>query len=124
MTLMIIAGLYGVCLLQSGVDKVTDRKGNLDWLTGHFATSPFAKVVPLLLSVLTLMEIGTGLGCVASIAYLLMNNRAVFQYAMVACLLTFLCLFTGQRIAKDYAGAASLVPYFLGPCLGILISEQ
>jgi hypothetical protein len=26
---------------------------------------------------------------------------------------TFLALFFGQRMAKDYAGAAALVPYFL-----------
>jgi hypothetical protein len=45
-----LAALFlGVLFLQSGLDKVTDRKGNLKWLTGHFAKSPLSGVVPLVL---------------------------------------------------------------------------
>ena len=31
-----------ILFLQSGIDKVVDRSGNLEWLTGHFASSPLA----------------------------------------------------------------------------------
>jgi hypothetical protein len=34
--------------------------------------------------------------------------------------LNIVMLFLGQRIAKDYAGAASLVPYFL-LCVGTVL---
>ena len=51
---------FAILFLQSGIDKVTDRKGNLEWLTGHFSKSPIADHVPLLLSVLTGMELLAG----------------------------------------------------------------
>jgi len=39
--LTIIQSLIGffiaAALVQSGLDKITDRKGNMDWLMGHFS---------------------------------------------------------------------------------------
>jgi len=43
--------------LQSGIDKIVDRQGNLDWLKGHFATSPLAGMVLLMFGTLTLIEL-------------------------------------------------------------------
>jgi hypothetical protein len=34
-------------------------------------------------------------------------------YAAVCSAVSLLMLFFGQRMAKDYAGAAALVPYFI-----------
>ena len=34
---VLASAFLAVLFLQSGIDKVTDRRGNLDWLTGHFA---------------------------------------------------------------------------------------
>ena len=31
-----------VLFLQSAIDKLSDRSGNLEWLTGHFAASPLS----------------------------------------------------------------------------------
>jgi len=44
---------------------------------------------------------------------LLMRGTAVGFYGAVVAAITILCLFFGQRLAKEYAGAAILVPYFL-----------
>ena len=38
-------------------------------------------------------------------------------------MLTLLALFTGQRLAKDYAGAAGIVPYFVVGIFGTLIGS-
>ncbi len=48
--------ILAILFLQSGVDKITDWKGNLGWLKGHFANSPFRNVVPLVLGILTVQE--------------------------------------------------------------------
>ncbi|MEY4511892.1 MAG: hypothetical protein RLZZ450_4014 [Pseudomonadota bacterium] len=32
-----VAALLAILFLQSGIDKVVDRKGNVEWLTGHFS---------------------------------------------------------------------------------------
>ena len=42
--------LVAILFLQSGLDKVFDWKGNLDWLTGHFAKTFMGRMVPLLLA--------------------------------------------------------------------------
>ena len=46
LTCMFLAILF----LQSGIDKVVDRSGNIEWLTGHFASSPLAGIVPFMVT--------------------------------------------------------------------------
>ena len=41
-------------------------------------------------------------------------------YGCVVVALTLTFLFAGQRISKDYLGAADLVPYFILIILGIM----
>jgi hypothetical protein len=105
------SAFLAILFLQSGIDKVVDRRGNLEWLKGHFAKSPLAGIVPLLLTVITALEIATGalsaLGCVLII---LMRDSTVAFYGAVLAAVSILALFFGQRMAKDYAGAAVLVP--------------
>ena len=91
-----------------------DRRGNLEWLTGHFAKSPLAGMVPLLLSIITLMELLAGtLSAIGCVIILIRRDATIAFYGAVLAGLALLALFFGQRLAKDYPGAASLVPYFL-----------
>jgi hypothetical protein len=113
--LQIFASAFlAILFLQSGIDKVVDRRGNLEWLKGHFAKSPLAGLVPLMVSVITIMEIAAGgfsaLGCVLII---LGRDSILAFYGAVLAAIAIIALFFGQRMAKDYAGAATLVPYFL-----------
>ena len=41
-----VSAFLAILFLQSGIDKVVDRRGNLEWLKGHFAKSPLAGMVP------------------------------------------------------------------------------
>ena len=115
LVMRVLAALFlGVLFLQSGLDKVTDRKGNLAWLGGHFAKSPLARVVPLLLTTITILEIAAGaLSAVGAVALVVAHTAAVAFWGAALSGLSILCLFFGQRMAKDYAGAAGLAPYFL-----------
>jgi hypothetical protein len=109
-----LTAFLAICFLQSGIDKVLDRKGNLEWLTGHFAKSPLAGLVPLLLSVLTLLELTTGiLSAIGFVQLLLTHSTTVGFYGAVVAAITILSLFFGQRLAKEYTGAAVLASYFL-----------
>jgi diacylglycerol kinase len=111
---ILVSAFLAVLFLQSGIDKVVDRRGNLEFLQGHFAKSPLAGVVPLLVTVITILEIAAGtlsaLGCALIVVTSI--STAAF-YGAVTAGVSILALFFGQRIAKDYAGAAILVPYFL-----------
>lgn len=103
-----------ILFLQSGIDKIVDRKGNLAWMGEHFAQSPLNGMVPLLLSIITLTEIVAGLLCSFGAVLLLVDGspHLALWGAQVAGL-NLLMLFLGQRLAKDYAGAATLAGYFL-----------
>lgn len=108
------SAFLAILFLQSGIDKVMDRRGNLDWLKGHFAKSPLAGMVPLLVTAITLLELAAGaLSAVGCVLVLLGYNSALAFYGAVTSAISIIALFFGQRMAKDYAGAATLVPYFL-----------
>jgi len=111
---LLTCAFLAICFLQSGIDKIVDRRGNLEWLKGHFAKSPLAGVVPLLFSVLTIVELAAGvLSGIGFLALLVAHNPTIAFYGAVVSAVAILCLFFGQRMAKEYAGAAVLVPYFL-----------
>ena len=119
------SAFLAILFLQSGIDKITDRRGNLEWLRGHFAKSPLRSSVPLLLAVLTALEIAagalTGFGCLLLV---LSRNSTVAFYGAVLSALAILSLFFGQRMAREYAGAAVLVPYFLLTLAAIYLLAQ
>jgi uncharacterized membrane protein YphA (DoxX/SURF4 family) len=111
---LLVSAFLAILFLQSGIDKIVDRQGNSQWLSGHFAKSPLAGLVPLLLNVLTFIELSAGLlSAVGFLAILLAHNPTFAFYGAVVSSIAILCLFLGQRMAKEYAGAAVLVPYFL-----------
>ena len=111
---ILVSAFLAILFLQSGIDKMVDQRGNLQWLTGHFAKSPLARFVPALLLVLTVLEISAGaLSAIGCILIIFTRNSAVAYYGAIVSAFAILGLFFGQRIAKEYAGAAILVPYFL-----------
>jgi hypothetical protein len=109
-----ISAFLAILFLQSGIDKVVDRRGNVEWLKGHFAKSPLAGFVPLLVTVITVLELAAGafsaVGCVLILAR---HDSRLASHGAVIAAFAIVALFFGQRMAKDYAGAATLVPYFL-----------
>ncbi|MGD9589271.1 MAG: DoxX family protein [Pyrinomonadaceae bacterium] len=118
------AAMVAVLFIQSGLDKVFDRKGNLEWLTGHFSKTPLASLVPALLAVITIMELASGFLAAVGIVYFLFSSSTVIIFwSSVAAAASLLSLFFGQRLAKDYPGAAVIVPYFILTGLLIFITN-
>lgn len=108
------AAMVSILFLQSGLDKIFDWKGNLEWLTGHFSKTFMGGMVPLLLAAITLMETATGiLSGIGLLYFLLTGSLQLIFYSAILGAASILALFFGQRIAKDYPGAAVLVPYFI-----------
>ncbi len=106
--------LLAITFLQSGLDKVFDWKGNLGWLTGHFSKSLLRGVVVPMLLTLTVMELASGAVSAAGVVSLVLSGSTrVAMWGAALSGLSFVALFFGQRMAKEYAGAAALVPYFL-----------
>jgi hypothetical protein len=119
------SAFLAILFLQSGIDKIVDRRGNLEWLSGHFAKSPLARVVPALLIVITILEVAAGaLSAVGCLLIILLKDSTIALYGSILSATAIIALFFGQRIAKDYAGAAVLVPYFLFTLVAIYLFAQ
>lgn len=122
--------LYSLCMIvlvilfiQSGLDKVTDYKGNFEWLNGHFSKSPLKGMVRFLLITLTFFELSAGLAAVAAIIDIWFIRAWYLPF--IACflsMLSFVCLFFGQRMAKDYGSAASIAGYMAYNVLMIIFT--
>ncbi len=122
---VLAAAFLAILFLQSGIDKVVDRRGNLDWLKGHFAKSPLAGLVPLMVTVITLLEIAAGaLSAIGGVMILVTRDSTLAFYGAVVAAISIVALFFGQRIARDYPGAATLVPYFLVSLAAIYLLAQ
>ena len=119
------SAFLAVLFLQSGIDKVVDYRSNLEWLKGHFAKSPLGGVVPILLMGLTILEVTAGaLSAIGCIILIVSQESTVAFYGAVVSAVALIALFFGQRMAKEYAGAAVLVPYFLLTLVAIYLLAQ
>jgi uncharacterized membrane protein YphA (DoxX/SURF4 family) len=106
--------MLAIVFLQSGIDKVVDWNGNLGWLKGHFANTPIKNMVPFSLGLVTLLEMSSGITAVIGIIMLYCNENTCWAFISgILSSITFLMLFLGQRLAKDYPGAQTIVIYLI-----------
>ena len=119
------AAFLAILFLQSGIDKVIDHRSNLEWLKGHFAKSQLAEVVSVLLAAITILEVAAGaLSAIGCVILIISRETTLAFYGAVISAVALIALFFGQRMAKDYAGAAVLVPYFLLALVAIYLLAQ
>lgn len=114
-----------VTFLQSGIDKITDWKGNLSFIKGHFANSPLKNMVPLLLATILVIEIVASLLMISGVYQLFTTGEK--QLALIGVELsaiTLIFLLIGQRLAKDYAGAMTLAVYFATTIIGVYLLSK
>ena len=121
----IIQSLIGVflsiALIQSSIDKLIDRKGNLEWLSDHFSDTMLNNFVPLALLIVTISELLSGLLLfLGAFINIILSNIDLLIIGFCISAINFIFLFFGQRIAKDYAGAAVIVNYFILNILGLI----
>jgi hypothetical protein len=73
-----------------------------------------------MLAVITVVEISAGLLSAIGVPVLLFTgSRTVAALGALLAVTAILMLVFGQRLAKDYAGAAALVPYFILASTGL-----
>jgi len=114
------SSMAAILFLQSGLDKVIHWRGEKTFLTGHFAKSILRGLVPFMLPVLTAVELAAGsLSAIGFFQVLLGTGKGAGTLGLFFGTAAIMLLFLGQRLAKDYAGAAALVPYFLLMAAGL-----
>jgi hypothetical protein len=122
---LLVSAFLAVLFLQSGLDKIVDRRGNRAYLDEHFARSPLARTVGPMFLTVTILEVAAGaLSGVGVLLLLVMRDSTVAYLGCIVAGVNLVALFFGQRIAKDYAGAAALVPYFLLVLAGLYLLAE
>ena len=117
----IAPAIMAILFLQSGLDKVLNYKGNLDYFTDHFKNSPLSKTVGLLMPMLTILEVSSGIASAVGAISLILGSEIWAYSGLILSAISLLCLFFGQRMAKDYGGAAGLTGYFIIVLMGLLM---
>ncbi|HER40656.1 MAG TPA: DoxX family protein [Salinimicrobium catena] len=111
-----------ITFLQSGLDKITDWKGNVGWLKEHFGKTFLGGMVPLLVATILVLEVVVGLLAIAGIYSILVDGEMNMAYwSLVLAAVTLLMLLFGQRVAKDYPGAFTITGYFMVVIFGLFL---
>lgn len=112
--ILLILAFLAITFIQSGYDKVMDWKGNVEWLKGHFSQTILKNNVPQALFLILALEVFAGAFAVIGAIEILVNGGTEFAfYAAALSCITLLFLLLGQRLAKDYDGARTIVIYFI-----------
>jgi len=121
-TELLILAFIVITFLQSGLDKISDWKGNIGWLKGHFSKTFLAGQVPVMLAIILIFEVLAGILAIIGMILIIASGKTdMALYACILAAITLLMLLFGQRVAKDYAGAFTIVGYFVVVILGVML---
>lgn len=117
---ILLLAFLALTFLQSGYEKIFYWKDNVSWLKEHFAKTILKNQVPLALLHLLILELISGILCVVGAIQLLLNSGREFGFygAIFSCICLLMMLF-GQRLAKDYDGARTIVIYFIPAVMAV-----
>ncbi|MBA4276829.1 DoxX family membrane protein [Flavobacterium sp.] len=119
---ILLLAFLAITFIQSGYDKLFYWKDNLDWLKEHFAKTQLRNLVHLALLNILVLELISGILCVVGgIELFVSNGRTFGLYGAVFSSITLLMLLFGQRLAKDYDGARTIVIYFIPSVMAVLL---
>jgi len=121
-TELLVLVFLTITFLQSGIDKITDWKGNLSYMKSVFENTFLKNRVTLLLTVITISELIAGVLSLAGVFQIYFyDNKSIGLLGAVISAKVLLALLFGQRIAKDYAGAMTIVVYFMVAVFGVYV---
>lgn len=117
---LILLAFLAITFLQSGYDKIADWNGNVSWLKEHFSNTFLKNYVPAALLIVLALEIIAGiLALVGMVENSISGATMMGDYACIISCVTLLLLLFGQRIAKDYEGAKTIVIYLIPALIGV-----
>jgi|TARA_B110000263_G_scaffold185890_1_gene163506 uncharacterized membrane protein YphA (DoxX/SURF4 family) len=117
-----ISIFVGIVMAQSGFDKIFNWEGELNFISEKFAKTPLSNFSAFGLIQVTIFEILSGLlSLFGAIMVLFYNDESYGIMGLILAAISLCILMLGQRISKDYEGAAVLVPYFLLTMIGLFM---
>lgn len=119
---LLVLLFLAITFLQSGIDKITDWNGNIMFLKDHFSKTFLRSYVPFVLGLIMFGEIIAGFLSIVGIVQIYISGTTIIGfYAAAIAAKILLLLLLGQRLAKDYVGAMTIVVYFMVTVFGVYI---
>lgn len=123
-TEIILLLFLAITFLQSGLDKILDWKGNIGWLKEHFSKTFMGKIVEINVAIILIIEVIAGILAVLGMYQLVVNDNSTLGfYAAILSAITLLLLLFGQRVAKDYDGARTIVIYLIPTLFALYLMQ-
>ena len=118
-----ILAFFAIVFIQSGIDKVLDKKGNLSFLLSHLGKVFSRQLILLAFYTVTVLELISGLFfAIGTFQVLIAKNKLLGEIGLIVGSFTLLILLLGQRVAKDYDGARTIAIYFIVSITGLLLA--
>jgi hypothetical protein len=115
---------HAIVFSQSGLDKIINWKGNLEFTT-QTLTEKFPKsIVKMALFIVLIFEILGGIFSLIGVIYSIIQPDCMLyaQIGLSACSLALLTLMLGQRISQNYVDAKTIAVYFVVTTLGLMLA--
>jgi len=105
---------FSILFLQSGLDKIVNLRDNYNYIHGYLLKTILNKFSLILFIIITLFELLAGaLSLVGGFSIAFYGDKTLAFIGTCFATISLLSLFFGQRLAKDYAAAANMVPYII-----------
>ena len=120
---LLILVFFSIVFIQSGMDKIIDKKGNLSFLVSHLEKVFSRTLIKIAFYVVTFLEISSGILCLLGTFQLLFfEQKQLGLIGIFVGSVALLILLFGQRVSRNYDGAKTIAVYFILSIIGVLLS--
>ena len=120
---LLVLVFFLIVFIQSGLDKILDYKGNLNFLKDLLKIYFSPTLIELALISVTILELTSGILCLIGIMNFLFNgSNFIGLIGLIVGSIALLVLLFGQRVSKNYDGAKTIAIYFVLAMIGIALA--
>ena len=118
-----VLAFNAIVFLQSGIDKIVNWKGNLDFITQTLSKVFSNQLIKVALFTVTVLETLGGLFSTLGIFLNIfrLDYLIYAQLGLSLCTSALLVLLIGQRISQNYEGAKTIAVYFVTSLIGLIL---
>ena len=117
---LLVLVFFLIVFIQSGLDKIFDYKGNLNFLKDLLKIYFSPTLIELALISVTILELTSGILCLIGIINFVFNDsNFIGLLGLIIGSIALLVLLFGQRVSKNYDGAKTIAIYFILAIVGI-----
>jgi uncharacterized membrane protein YphA (DoxX/SURF4 family) len=120
---LFVLGFFLIVFIQSGLDKVFDYMGNLNFLNDLLKIYFSPPLIAIALILVTILELISGILCLVGIVDFIFNDsNFIGLIGLIIGSIALLVLLFGQRVSKNYDGAKTIAIYFILAMIGISLA--